>query len=66
MGVRIVILRGHGWRIEGSRVIGKWELELGEIYIPPAVGYADRNSARETARQRLQTPAATRIVSGSD
>lgn len=29
-------------------------------YCPPAVGYADRNSARLAARQRLQVPARTR------
>jgi hypothetical protein len=34
-----------------------------EVHVPPAVGYADRNSARETARHRLQMPAATQNVS---
>lgn len=29
-------------------------------YCPPAVGYADRNSASDAARHRLQTPAVTR------
>ena len=29
-------------------------------YCPPAVGYADRNSASEAARARLQIPAVTR------
>ena len=37
-------------------------MELGETmatqwYCPPAVGYAERNSAREEARQMLQIPA---------